>query len=127
MFVKTYTEGGVRMNELTEEQKSRIPKVGMLIIFNERGNYSNGKNRKYAESRFCCRVLDISHPVFIICEMYVNEKITREVCLYKSDLITKYSIWCEVDRPYYKSGKNGLSWEDFKIEKFLDRALCSNF
>ena len=77
-----------------------------------------GLYREVTEIRGCYRVVDDSHPRFIICDEFRNERLTGRRMLLRSDFYACIAKVKLVDRIYYKSGKDGLTWEQLAVENF---------
>lgn len=107
------------IDKLTYEQVSRVPVKGEIFILNERFKMSKkGAERMSAERRGCFRVIDDTHKRLLICEEYRKEGITRIVSFPRNDFYAGIMHVKVVDRVYYSSGKNGLSWEQLAVENF---------
>lgn len=63
-------------------------------------------------------MVDDSHPRFIICDEFRNERLTGRRMLLRSDFYAGIAKVKLVNRIYYKSGKDGLTWEQLAVENF---------
>lgn len=107
------------LDKLTYEQAKKVPVKGDVFILNLRcEGGSTGLYREVTEIRGCYRVVDDSHPRFIICDEFRNERLTGRKALLRSDFYAGIAKVRLVDRIYYKSGKDGLTWEQLAVENF---------
>jgi hypothetical protein len=107
------------LDKLTYEQVKRVPVKGDVFILNLRCEGGpTGLYREVTEIRGCYRVVDDSHPRFIICDEFRNERLTGRRMLLRSDFYAGIAKVKLVDRIYYKSGKDGLTWEQLAVENF---------
>ena len=74
------------LDKLTYEQAKKVPVKGDVFILNLRcEGGSTGLYREVTEIRGCYRVVDDSHPRFIICDEFRNERLTGRKALLRSD------------------------------------------
>lgn len=108
------------LDNLTYEQVSRVPTKGQIFIMNRKGGCDeSGRYNAISETRGCYRVIDdTTSKIFIVCEEFRSENYTGKVCLLRSDFYCGLAVAKIVDRPYYKTGKNALSWEEFDVANF---------
>lgn len=108
-----------RMCELKYENVIKCPTKGQIFILNLRDVYGNsGVSRECSELRGCFRVVDDTHPRFIICEEFRSEAYTGRRALLRSDFYSGIAKVKIVDRVYYKIGKDSLTWEQLAVENF---------
>lgn len=109
----------VNLYKLTQEQLNRVPKKGDIFIYNytER-DISPGRNRVDTDIRGCYRVVDDSHPIFIVCEEFYSEGMygAKIVTMYRKDFYAGSAVAVLVERPYYKTE---TTWSEFAIKNFM--------
>lgn len=114
----------VILNTLSNEQLALIPKVGSIIIANEKNTYyrSNGLSSRDTEKRCCYIVESTAHPRLVTVNEVrakVNGKlVTKTTYIPKSDFYAKLVVWTAVKEPVWSVGKDSLSWDELAIERF---------
>lgn len=107
-----------QQRRLDAQNMDRIPKEGMIIIYNERdiGRITGG----FVQARRgCFKIVDThSHPLLVKALECRAPGYYKEVFLYKNDFLHGRVKWCEVYEEYYAVGEDSLCWCDFDISKF---------
>lgn len=99
-----------------------IPKVGDIIIINERHIC---RKRPYLDNiqkhgyRGCVYVISESVNL-IICREYYNEEVSHIISFQKKDFQCGLLRYIVVEQPIYKMDHN---WHDYAIEKFMHPAV----
>lgn len=112
----------VRTDKISQEleiSRYKYPKVGSIIVFNERSKFrEHGMYRKAVERRGCMMVTNTDHPTMIIGKLYRTPGFQRDIFLNKRELAIGLVEYKEVKQPYYSAGNEKLTWEEFELSNF---------